>query len=229
MKTLATIGALAALLQRAAANLDVVTLFAQPSAYIQEASATLVLGDIPNPITGDVALWSAIWMQNEDSFLQGVTQNAPQGMGYCPNLGRQWCNFAYALIKNSSEPKNGTPVKASTGSRVKTHYKLNPQTQMWDQNVYINDKLVSSISTSKGHKGEVFYIAMECARGSCATTPAHSWEDVSITLSKADRTFGRTGSWKHGATGGKMSTPDGGKTWKFATLKVPATDVPSNE
>jgi hypothetical protein len=79
MRTLTTISALAMLLQQAAANLDVVTLIAQPGVYIQEASATLVLPDIPNPISGDVALWSAIMMQNQQSFLQGVTENAPPG------------------------------------------------------------------------------------------------------------------------------------------------------
>ena len=79
MKTFATLGALATLFQQAAANLDVVTLFAKSDAYIQEASATLVLGDVPNPITGDVALWSAIMMQSQESFLQGVTENAPEG------------------------------------------------------------------------------------------------------------------------------------------------------
>ncbi|KAM0219193.1 hypothetical protein ACHAQD_006719 [Fusarium lateritium] len=219
MKTFTNFGALAVLVQQAAANLDVVTLFAKTNAYIQEASATLVLGDIPNPITGDVALWSVIMMQNQDSFLQGVTQNSPEGLGYCSNLGNKWCNFAYALINGSSQAKNGTPVKASPGSRVTTHYKLNSQTQMWDQNVYIDDKLVSTVSTSKGQHGEIFYISMECAAGTCSTTPAHSWEDISITLSKADKSFGQTTGWEQGATGGEMSTSDGGKTWKFATLK----------
>ncbi|SPJ72607.1 uncharacterized protein FTOL_02336 [Fusarium torulosum] len=226
MKTFATVASLVALFQQAAANLDVVTLFAKTNAYIQEASATLVLGDIPNPITGDVALWSAIMMQNQDSFLQGVTQNSPEGLGYCSSLGKKWCNFAYALVNGSSQPKNGTPVKASPGSRVTTHYKLNSQTQMWDQNVYIDNALVSTISTSKGQHGEIFYISMECAAGTCSTTPAHSWEDVSITLSKADESFGQNSGWEQGATGGKMSTSDGGKTWRFTTLDVPATIVP---
>ncbi|KAM0547276.1 hypothetical protein ACHAPJ_010411 [Fusarium lateritium] len=204
MKTFATLGALATLFQQAAANLDVVTLFAKSDAYIQEASATLVLGDVPNPITGDVALWSAIMMQNQESFLQGVTENAPEGQGYCSNLGKKWCNFAYALV-------NGN--------------KLNSQTQMWDQNVYIDDKLVSTVSTSKGQHGEIFYISIECAAGTCSTAPAHSWEDVSITLSKADESFGHTGGWEQGATGGEMSTSDGGKTWQFTALEIPATDV----
>ncbi|KAF4971610.1 hypothetical protein FSARC_1609 [Fusarium sarcochroum] len=113
-------------------------------------------------------------MQNQESFLQGVTENAPQGQGYCTNLGKKWCNFAYALVKGSSEPKNGDPITASPGSRVRTHYKLNCQSQMWDQNVYIDDKLVSTVSTSKGQHGEIFYISIECAAGTCSTAPAHS-------------------------------------------------------
>ncbi|EXK77227.1 hypothetical protein FOQG_18059 [Fusarium oxysporum f. sp. raphani 54005] len=212
MKTFATLGALAALFQQATANLDVVTLFAKADAYIQEASATLVLGDIPNPITGDVALWSAIMMQNQDSFLQGVTQNSPEG--------------ATLRMRSSTAAKNGTPVKASPGSRVTTHYKLNSQTQMWDQNVYIDVELASTVSTSKGQHGGIFYISMECAAGTCSTTPAHSWEDVSIPLSQADESFGQNGGWEQGATGGEMSTSDGGKTWKFTTLEIPAADVP---
>ncbi|KAF4981514.1 hypothetical protein FZEAL_2699 [Fusarium zealandicum] len=223
MKTFAAVGVLSTLVSQAIANLDVVTLFAKPNAYIQEASATLVVGDVPNPITEDVALWSAIMMENQASFLQGVTENAPAGLGYCTNLGKQWCNFAYALI--GTEANAGTPVKAAPGSRIKTHYKMNPKTQMWDQNLYVNDKLVSSVSTSKGQHGEIFYISIECAAGTCATAPEHSWEDVSITLSSADSSFGQTGGWEQGTTGGEMSTSDGGKTWKFTTLEIPATDV----
>lgn len=85
MKSITALGVLSTLVHRAVANLDVVTLFANADAYIQEASATLVVGDIPDPITGDVSMWSAIMMQNQDSFLQGVTENAPAGYGAaCP-------------------------------------------------------------------------------------------------------------------------------------------------
>ncbi|UPL00077.1 hypothetical protein LCI18_011011 [Fusarium solani-melongenae] len=224
MKTTAALATLSALIQHSLANLDVVTLYAKPNAYIQEASATLVVGDVPGSITGDVALWSAIMMENQASFLQGVTENAPQGLGYCTDLGKQWCNFAYALVNQSKYPMVENlylPLRSLTDLIVD---KLNSQTRMWDQNLYINDKLTSSVTTSQGQHGEIFYISVECAAGTCATAPAHSWEDVSITLSQADSTFGRSGGWQYGATGGKMSTPDGGKTWRFTTLKVPATN-----
>ncbi|KAL0929707.1 uncharacterized protein CTRU02_215350 [Colletotrichum truncatum] len=212
-------GVLAAIIGQVQANSDIVSLFTNGGAYIQEASATLVLPKLPSSVSGDVAIWSAIMMENQASFLQGVTSNSPSG-SYCGDGGKNWCNFAYTLV--GSTPTVGKPVTASAGSTVRTHYKLNSSTQLWDQNVYVDGKLVSSVSTSKGQRGEIFYISIECASGNCAATPAHSWKDVSIVLNKADQSFGHSGGWEHGATGGAMSSPDGGKTWKFATLSIPA-------
>lgn len=83
MKTTTALALIGTLATQALANLDVVTLYANSDAYIQEASATLVVGDIPDPITGDVSLWSAIMMENSESFLQGVTENAPAGFVRC--------------------------------------------------------------------------------------------------------------------------------------------------
>lgn len=70
----AILGGLLALASTVRSNLDVVTLPTRGDAYIQEASATLVVGNVPNPMTGDVALWSAI-MTDKGDFLQGVTEN----------------------------------------------------------------------------------------------------------------------------------------------------------
>ncbi|KAJ4343699.1 hypothetical protein N0V95_006564 [Ascochyta clinopodiicola] len=225
----AAIGAFLSLVHQSSANLDFITLPAPGNAYIQEAVATLVLGDAPSNNQGDVALWSAIMMDQQD-FLQGVTQHSPNSLltrivnfaysPWCQNLGQNWCNFAYTL--KGSSITNGTPVKAKRGDRVKTHYKLNPSTNLWDQNLYVNDKLVSHVSTSKGQHGRIFYVSIECASQPCALTPAHSWEQISVTLNKADQSFKHSGAWEHGATGGAMSTTDGGKTWNFSKLNVPA-------
>lgn len=71
--------------------------------------------------------------------------------------------------------------------------KLNPTTGYWDQNVYIDNMLKSSISTSEspfprtkvkmridlnatgyGQQGNYFFVSVECASGECANAPAHS-------------------------------------------------------
>lgn len=220
MRALPSIAALLALAQRSYANLDIITLMAPSGNYIEEVSATLVVGDVPNPITGDIALWSAIMMDKQD-FLQGVTQNSPPGLGYCQNLGQNWCNFAYNYGNGNVEA--GVPVIAPPGSRIKTHYKLNPDTDKWEQKLYINDELVSELTSSQGQRGSIFYISTECAAPPCAAAPAHSWEDVSVVLDAANVRFLHSGAWMHGATGGQMTTIDAGKTWNFTTLSIPET------
>ena len=52
--------------------------------------------------------------------------------------------------------------------------RLNSTTDLWDQNLYINDELVSHVSTSKGQHGNIFYVSVECAAQPCTTVPAHS-------------------------------------------------------
>ncbi|KAL5381725.1 hypothetical protein DPSP01_006912 [Paraphaeosphaeria sporulosa] len=219
MKVLAAVAALTALTQ---ANLDVVTLNVNGDNYITEASATLVLGKAPNPQgSGDAALWSAIMMENQASFLQGVTQNSAQSYWCTSILPTQWCNFAYTLV--GSQATVGKPAVASPGSKIRTSYKLNSSTKLWDQNVYIDGNLVSTVNTSKGQHGKIFYISLECASGTCAAVGAHSWENVTIILDKADLKFKHSGSWQYGAIGGEMTTPDNGKTWKLSTLSIPQT------
>ncbi|KAF4918113.1 hypothetical protein CGCVW01_v009173 [Colletotrichum viniferum] len=215
----ATIGGMiAALASLAQANSDIVTLFTNGNAYIQEASATLVLPELPSAISGDVAIWSAIMMQNEASFLQGVTSNSPSG-SYCEDGGKNWCNFAYILVGAYHYLK---PLANAALDRPALIHKLNSSTQLWGQNVYVDGKPVSSVNTSKGQHGNIFQISIECASGGCANHPAHTWKDVSIVLNEADKSFGHSGSWEHGATGGAMTTSDGGKKWNIATLNIPA-------
>jgi hypothetical protein len=60
------------------ANKDFITLHTNSNAWIREAIATLVLPEIPEAVTGDIALWSAIMMDDYNGdFLQGVTSSSP--------------------------------------------------------------------------------------------------------------------------------------------------------
>ena len=72
---LATTLSLAAL---GSTNKDFITLHTNGDAWIQEAIATLVLPKVPETVTGDIALWSAIMMDDYNGdFLQGVTSSSP--------------------------------------------------------------------------------------------------------------------------------------------------------
>jgi hypothetical protein len=61
------------------ANKDAITLVTTGNAWINEAVATLVVPELPESVTGDIALWSAIMMDDYNGdFLQGVTSNSPR-------------------------------------------------------------------------------------------------------------------------------------------------------
>lgn len=62
----------------ALANKDAITLITNGNSWIREASATLVVPELPASVTGDIALWSAIMMNDySGDFLQGVTSSSP--------------------------------------------------------------------------------------------------------------------------------------------------------
>ncbi|GAB7336451.1 hypothetical protein MBLNU13_g09743t3 [Cladosporium sp. NU13] len=211
------------LISTISANKDVITLNTNGEAWIQEATATLVLPKLPGKVSGDIALWSAIMMDDfTGDFLQGVTQSSPASMGYC-NIDGEWCNFAYTL--KGSNPTVGKAVVAKPGSKVQTHYKLNSSSNLWDQKSSYGGIILTYDSLGRGQHGTTFYISIECASGTCDDAPAHSWEDGSIVLNQADRSFGHSENWQFGAQGGAMSTSDNGKTWTFSRLSVPKTPI----
>lgn len=71
---------LASLAAYAKASSDFIKLHTtNKAAWIKEASATLVLPELPQQVSGNVELWSGVMMEREASFLQGVTSNSPNG------------------------------------------------------------------------------------------------------------------------------------------------------
>ncbi|KAL9616043.1 MAG: hypothetical protein Q9160_009044 [Pyrenula sp. 1 TL-2023] len=73
-RTISAIALVAGLVQ---ANTDLVTLSTLGSAWIQEVDATVILPQLPNPVTGHNSLWSAIYTDNSKSFMQGVSAVGP--------------------------------------------------------------------------------------------------------------------------------------------------------
>lgn len=69
--------ALASLAAYTNTNTDFISLQNSGNAWIKQASAILILPNLSGDVTGDFALWSAIMMENQASFLQGVTSILP--------------------------------------------------------------------------------------------------------------------------------------------------------
>lgn len=107
------------LISRVSANKDIITLNANGNAWIQEATATLVLPQLPDEVTGDIALWSAIMMNDfSGDFLQGVTQSSPAYLS----------SFAYhamiVVILTSSTAPWDTATSTADGATLHTRSKV---------------------------------------------------------------------------------------------------------
>ncbi|KAJ4301012.1 hypothetical protein N0V90_003101 [Kalmusia sp. IMI 367209] len=125
-----------------------------------------------------------------DNYITEATATLVLGKTPNPRTGDAALWSAIMMDKNDF-------LQGVTQNSPEEYDKLNASTQLWDQNVYIDGKLVSTVNTS--------------------------WEDISIVLNKADTSFKHSGNWQYGASGGVMSTPDSGKTWNFTTLSIPET------
>lgn len=147
------------------------------NSWIREATATLLVPNPPNPVIGNTVLWVGMGTDKGD-LIQGINNNYPADTlrDACSNLGKNWCVAAYALVKtgdNSQASNSGPKSTSAPGSQVTMHYKYNDATQMYDQDVSVNGKVVSTVSSSKGHHAMGWGTALECTTKPCGTVPAH--------------------------------------------------------
>ena len=89
----------------------------------------------------------------------------------------------------------------------------------YTQTVYLNNAVVSTLSTSDGF-AEGWGSAVECAATDCGTVPAHQWINVQIVLSAADPGYINTLGLSSGVKA-SMTTSDGGKTWNVPSISIP--------
>ncbi|KAJ5803589.1 uncharacterized protein N7503_006039 [Penicillium pulvis] len=182
------------------------------NSYISEAISTLVLPRAPSNNNGDLALWVGMGTSAGD-LIQSIADN------YQSN---SWNVFAYTLKETSSDSQEviqGPAEVATPGNRVTMHYKFDESTGNYTQTVLVNNKSVSTLSTSDGW-AEGWGSAVECATTDCGTVDAHYWINTKITLSAADPGYIDTLALGEGVSG-NMTTADGGKTWIVPRINIP--------
>ncbi|KAJ6094496.1 hypothetical protein N7467_002009 [Penicillium canescens] len=182
------------------------------NSFIRESTATLVLPKVPSGSSGDASLWVGMGTSNGD-LIQSIADNWESS---------DWSIFAYTLLSTSATtqmPVQGDSSTATAGDKVTMHYKFDDSTGNYTQTVLVNDKTVSTLSTSDG-KALGWGSAVECAADNCGTMPAHSWINAKIILDVADPDYINTMS-KGAGVSGSMLTIDGGKTWTIGTIEIP--------
>jgi hypothetical protein len=113
--------------------------------------------------------------------------------------------------------------------------KYNDSTKKYDQTVYVNGAVVSTLSTGKlsivsqfpctqlrhiaaSGVAQGWGTAAECQAAACGTYAAHEYINTKIIMDVADPNYART----KGTTGasGDLVTADGGKTWTVRSIKI---------
>ncbi|CAI7634607.1 hypothetical protein N7533_004704 [Penicillium manginii] len=182
------------------------------NSWIREATSTLVLPKAPTNNKGDASLWVGMGTSNGD-LIQAIADNWQSD---------SWSIYAYTLTSTSATtqmPIQGPAEDATAGQRVTMHYKFDDASGNYTQIAQINNKTVSTISTSSGH-AQGWGSSVECAEENCGTVGAHSWINTKIILDVADPDYINTMGKGEGVTG-DMKTTDGGKTWTVSRIDIP--------
>ncbi|EUC55909.1 hypothetical protein RSOL_143700 [Rhizoctonia solani AG-3 Rhs1AP] len=168
---------------------------------IIEMTTTIKPGAAPSTQAGMLFLWPGISNGTGD-LVQTTLEQWPDN-SWCGAGKGEWC------------------VLKATDS-VTINYKLGSNKMTWTQTVTIDGKAVSTINSDSGPYMKGWGTGTECNNGCTGTISAQKYTNTVITLDAADPTFGSTAGSAQGATATGLTSEQGGKVWKIATINVPA-------
>ncbi|KAL4781978.1 hypothetical protein BJX76DRAFT_306776 [Aspergillus varians] len=182
------------------------------SSWVRASNTTLVLPKTPG-LKDNLALWPGMQCSSGD-LVQALAVSVADPATECGGEKGQWCVWA-STLKDGTQLA-GDQVPANAGDYMTITYAYNDDTAQYDQNVYINGELVSTLSTTSGH-AEGWGTAVECQDDACDITVAkHQYLDTTVVLNSADKSFGDTLDL-NAATSSTLSSEDG-ITWTVKTI-----------
>ncbi|KAG9091435.1 hypothetical protein FRC06_000572 [Ceratobasidium sp. 370] len=104
---------------------------------------------------------------------------------------------------------------------AKGECKLGSNKLTWTQTVTIAGKVVSTLTSDSGPYMKGWGTGTECNDGCNGTIAAQKYTNTTITLDAADPNFGSTGVASGGTTISGLTSEQGGKVWKIATINIP--------
>ncbi|KEP47013.1 hypothetical protein V565_171460 [Rhizoctonia solani 123E] len=184
---------------------------------IIEMTTTLTPGAAPPTQAGKLFLWPGI-SNGTGELIQTTLEHWPDN-SWCGAKKREWC--VRASVFGSFGQRDGNAAVVKVTDSVTIHYKLGPNKLTWTQNVLINRKVVSTLQSNSGPYMKGWGTGTECNDGCTGTTSPQKYTNTVITLDAADPKFGSTAASARGATATGLTSEQGGKVWKIATINVP--------
>ncbi|KAH7333876.1 hypothetical protein B0J17DRAFT_696344 [Rhizoctonia solani] len=186
-------------------------------ANIIEMTTTLTPGAAPPTQSGVLFLWPGI--SNGTGDLVQTTLEQWQDNSWCGAGKGEWCVRASVFGWFGQRDGPAGVVKATDS--VTINYKLGSNKMTWAQTVTIDGKVVSTLNSDSGPYMKGWGTGTECNNGCSGTISAQKYTNTVITLDAADPSFGSTAASAQGATATGLTSEQGGKIWKIATINVP--------
>ncbi|RDI86812.1 hypothetical protein Vi05172_g3231 [Venturia inaequalis] len=186
------------------------------NAIITSFETTLIPGPPTSPAQRRLAIWPGLDTSNGD-LIQPiiVSSNEPQ---YTRNsAANQWCVFASTLHERRQINGAQAPLDGKDALRMKIKY--NVETKMYDQTLWINGKVVSTLSTASG-KANGFYMQTECQGSHKGVVSAHSYYNTTIVLEVPEPMWGSRPTRIIKSSADPATTSDMGKTWFWQEIRL---------
>ncbi|KAK0661414.1 hypothetical protein DIS24_g2760 [Lasiodiplodia hormozganensis] len=196
-------------------------------AYITKATWSVVPPSVPcgakmeNPNDPPfMSIWIGVTQTftepGMDLFQPLLNWSPDQESQVCAGSETEWCVAASTFTPNGQvqQAYEVVPDQAQLDFEIDVD-----DSHTVSQKVFNNGKLVSQQSDrdANGKPPVILYSANECYLGTCGTLDGYTWDNVTIVLSTADKSFGDTLSLT-GASG--SFTTDDGKTWHTDSIKI---------
>ncbi|PWY66487.1 hypothetical protein BO94DRAFT_613671 [Aspergillus sclerotioniger CBS 115572] len=187
---------------------------------IINAVTTIIPGVAPSTQNGELFLWPG--MSNGTGDLIQTTLESWPSNAWCGATTGQWC--VRASIFGSFGQLDGTGSPVSADDHVRIEYNLASDGETWTQNVTnaLTGAALSSYSYAAGPYMTGYGTGTECDSDCTGTVASQLYINTTITLREADTSFGDTIATGAGATYTGLTSSEGGKVWKIATISIPA-------
>ncbi|KAF4237540.1 hypothetical protein CNMCM6805_006871 [Aspergillus fumigatiaffinis] len=205
-------------------------------ASIMKATYSLVPPDVPSGVkvsSPSDQVWVSVWVgassTNGDegaNLYQPLLNWSPdQESQGCSASSTEWCVAASTYTPEGQVGQTYVPVP----SKTKLDFEISVENNKVYQTVTMNGEVISQQSDALDNGLKYLYSQNECYTGSgnCGVLQGYKITNLTVTLSAADESFGKT-MGLFSSTDAGFATIDNGKTWYTDYVAIREVDMDSS-
>ncbi|KAH9836882.1 hypothetical protein Tdes44962_MAKER08407 [Teratosphaeria destructans] len=198
--------------------------------YITRATYSLHVPPTPTRYRTDRRVWLALWIglqyagqdiMNEDFVQPLLNWAVNQEATGCPAPVTNWCAAASTYTPAVQVQQPYVPIPA--GKTLDFEDGTEPPTVTLAPNKFIH-QYIRMDGRVISQQLTFFYSGTECFDYGCGTVAAHRWYNITLVLNAPTAGLDRVLTLS-GARCSGLQTPDGGKTWKIASIDIEGQDL----